>query len=146
MTGNVALDVVIGLVFIYSLYSLLTTTLVELIATYFQLRARNLAKGIRRMLNDNGKEVLAQKFYDTPLIKYMASGLWRMYNKPSYLQSRNFSKALIHILRNEASSGATPVEKIKSALKSYENTQTGKFLADLLEDAENDIQKFNDAL
>jgi len=46
MTGSIALDVVIGLVFIYTLYSLLTTTVVEFIATFTQFRARNLVKGV----------------------------------------------------------------------------------------------------
>ncbi len=147
MTGNIALDVVIGLVFIYTPYSLLTTTLVELIATYFQLRARNLAKGIGRMLNDDdGVEVLAGKFYQTPLIKYMASGLWKIYNKPSYIKARNFSKAMMHMLKSQAEGGATTLDKVKSTLEKYKGTQTGDFLLCLLDDANHDLDKFKTEL
>ncbi len=52
MTGSVALDVVIGLVFIYLLYSLFATIIMEIIAALFGLRARNLRFAIRRMLMD----------------------------------------------------------------------------------------------
>jgi len=52
MTGNVALDVVIGLVFIFLLYSLLSSVVAELIATFLGLRARNLHKGVARMLEE----------------------------------------------------------------------------------------------
>jgi hypothetical protein len=52
MTGNVALDVVISLVFIYLLYSLLATTINEAIASIFNLRAKKLEKAITRMLED----------------------------------------------------------------------------------------------
>lgn len=52
MFSNVALDVVIGLVFIYLLYSLLATVLSEIFATAFKLKALNLREAIGRMLED----------------------------------------------------------------------------------------------
>lgn len=52
MFSNTAFDVVIGLLFIYLLYSLLATVLAEIIATNLGLRARNLKEAIDRMLND----------------------------------------------------------------------------------------------
>lgn len=52
MFGSVVLDVTIGLVFIYLLYSLLATIINEIIATNIGMRARFLRKGIERMLND----------------------------------------------------------------------------------------------
>ncbi|MEP6674686.1 MAG: hypothetical protein ABJA78_06015 [Ferruginibacter sp.] len=54
MFNNVALDVVIGLVFIYLLYSLLATILQEFISRAFNLRARMLQKSLRKMLEDDG--------------------------------------------------------------------------------------------
>ncbi|MCL6294866.1 hypothetical protein [Jejuia spongiicola] len=50
MTGSVALDVVIGLVFIYLLYSLFATVIMEIINSFLGLRARNLRYALRRML------------------------------------------------------------------------------------------------
>src|ERR1039458_2372589 len=102
MFNNVALDVVIGLVFIYLLYSLLGTLLQEMIATNIGLRARILRKAINRMLNDSRKDkknlkiryktdkvpnpeivLLSEAFYRHPLIKYLASGtMWPLHTIP----------------------------------------------------------------
>src|SRR6187551_2911280 len=49
------LNVAIGLVFIYTLYSLLVTILNEIVATTFSLRARLLAKAIDRMLEEENQ-------------------------------------------------------------------------------------------
>jgi len=52
MFNSVALNVVIGLVFIFLLYSLLATTINEGIASVLNLRAQKLEKAITRMLDD----------------------------------------------------------------------------------------------
>ncbi len=52
MFDSVAFEVVIGLVFIYLLYSLLVTILGEIIANSLGIRARLLRVAIERMLND----------------------------------------------------------------------------------------------
>ncbi|MES2774362.1 MAG: hypothetical protein V4722_09270 [Bacteroidota bacterium] len=51
MFDNVALDVAIGLIFIYLLYSLLATTVNEFIAMILAYRHRMLEKGIEQMLD-----------------------------------------------------------------------------------------------
>ena len=57
MFNNIVLDVFIGLIFVFLLYSLLATILMELYARAFNLRARMLQKALRRMLeDDNGNE------------------------------------------------------------------------------------------
>lgn len=52
MTGIVVLDVVIGLSFLYALYSLFATIIMEMITSFLGLRARNLEFTIQRMLSD----------------------------------------------------------------------------------------------
>jgi len=52
MTNLIVLDVVIGLVFVYLLYSLLATILQELLATWFSFRSKLLERAIFRMLED----------------------------------------------------------------------------------------------
>ena len=85
MLNSVALDVVIGLLFIYLLYSLLATIIGEIVTTYLGLRARHLKMTLKRMLEDgvnkmpkegspNNKLIVADNFYDQPLIKYLTSG------------------------------------------------------------------------
>jgi len=44
MLDSMALNVVLSLVFIYSLYSLLVTTLNEIIASFLNLRAKTLER------------------------------------------------------------------------------------------------------
>ena len=53
MTGSVAIDVVLGLVFIYLLYSLLCSILLEFITKWVRLRQRMLVRAISRMLDDS---------------------------------------------------------------------------------------------
>lgn len=144
MFGSVVLDVVIGLVFIYLLYSLLASIISELIATFLGLRARNLKQGIARMLeNDperrNGyffnnkltlfftnswrgiaeffvpkKGVVLDQFYKQPNIKYLAAG--KYFSKPSYISAANFSKAIFDMLKNQGDDGNTDLDKVKNAL------------------------------
>jgi hypothetical protein len=154
MTGSVALDVVIGLVFIYTLYSLLTTTITEIIATEIRLRPKFLVKGIRRMLDDDsGTSIFSEAFFRQPLIKYLAKDSTK---KPAYLAARNFSKILFDVLKLNGTeslrkeNGDTGVEselkKIQAVLNDPQSplakSETVVFLKSLLEDAQNDLDKF----
>lgn len=51
MLNSTVLDVAIGLIFIYLLYSLLATTIKELLATMFSYRGRMLERGLEQMLD-----------------------------------------------------------------------------------------------
>jgi hypothetical protein len=124
MLNNVALDVFIGLTFIFLLYSLLATIVQEMIAVRFSFRAKLLEKAILRMLEDGKTTVtwssfvddrlygllhlfglvnmlknkkVAVWFYSHPLIKYLAEDNY--YSKPAYLTSANFSKVIIDLLK-----------------------------------------------
>ncbi len=61
MFDNVAFNVVIGLIFIYLLYSLLATVIAELIATKLGLKAKNLKEEKNRMLNDEKKRTVCDR-------------------------------------------------------------------------------------
>lgn len=54
MFGSVILDVAIGLVFVYLVLSLVVTAGHELVAAVLNLRAKNLAEGIRNLLDADG--------------------------------------------------------------------------------------------
>jgi len=70
LTGLPALDVAIGLAFVFFLLSTLALTIQEFLAAVLGLRARTLEQGLRSMLEDD-KTGWAQvdKFYDHSLIK-----------------------------------------------------------------------------
>ncbi|MEI6946857.1 hypothetical protein V9K67_06600 [Paraflavisolibacter sp. H34] len=119
MFNNVALDVVIGLVFVFLLYSLFASVLAEMIATGIGLRSRNLKEAVDRMLNDepqaksgiqdslkrlwdsfklmkNPRNPRIVNFYNHPEIRYLGStGIFR---NPSNFKAVSFSKTIILLL------------------------------------------------
>jgi hypothetical protein len=139
MFNNVALDVFIGLVFVFLLYSLLVTIVQEMIATRLGFRAKVLEKAILRMLEDgkttsaykfvdriNGflhllgfKNILKDKtvalwFYAHPLIKYLAEDNY--YSKPAYLDPSNFSKVMIDLLKGFTQPESQAVQSIHNSI------------------------------
>lgn len=112
MFNNVGLDIFIGLVFIYLLYSLLATIIAEIIATLIGLRARNLKEAVDRMLNDESdKKIIRRvwdsinilkdpnnevinKFYNNPEIKYLGST--GIFKNPSSFNAESFSRTLLY--------------------------------------------------
>lgn len=131
MSGYVILEIIICLAFIYLLYSLLATIVVEIIAGMFRLRARNLRFALRRMLQDGRdpdlglydkivsylfprwyERSLMQAFFNHPHIKYLGKG--KFYVTPSYLDPADFSQAMIEILSSQ--NGTSELQSIENAL------------------------------
>lgn len=128
MSNNTTLEVAIGLVFIYLLYSLLATTVKEFVATLFDYRARMLERGLEQMLdgknhsyywwdrlwntiNPANKRKPGGKFYQKthlftnrischPLY-VRAGGNSRFSKKPSYLPADVFSDILVDELKTK---------------------------------------------
>lgn len=124
MFGLEILDVVIGLMFVYLLLSLLATALNEYITAVMNLRGKELARGIGRLLDDLdetdalkrafdgvGEKAttttakLTEQFYNHPLIRQLATRrglLFRGFSKeprlPSYIPARTFAQALLDVL------------------------------------------------
>jgi len=130
MFNSVALDVFLGLIFIFLLYSLLATIIMEMIAHYMSLRPRLLLKALRRMLEDNPAELFGVKkrwtaldvitdtkasikryfypFKNLPLLDRFYKhptikylGESKSSSKPSYMQPGNFSQTTIQLFRGE---------------------------------------------
>lgn len=143
MFNNAALDVFIGLVFVFLLYSLLATIVQEIIATRFAFRAKVLEKAIVRMLEDgktaseipyldrlvgllhifNLKSILKGKhvapwFYAHPLIKYLAEDNW--YSKPAYISSENFAKVILDLLKDFDKPASESLQSIHDAVMNGE--------------------------
>ncbi|TKC59194.1 hypothetical protein FBD94_16820 [Pedobacter hiemivivus] len=164
MFNNAALDVIIGLVFIYLLYSLFATVIAEIISTNLGIRARNLKEAIDRMLNDEKEEpgplsrfqdsfmVLKnpdnpriKQFYDHPEIKYLGSS--GIFKNPSSFKAISFSKTIVFILSN----GAENKEQITNTLNSFSSEdnaknvfdmETAKYVNSLWKESYGDIVKF----
>jgi len=130
MFNSPVLDVTIGLVLIFLLYSLLATTINEGIATLFGLRARMLRNAIldhmlSNSANDSRRKSIARGFgeffnaakemvtgADPKPVRQLGDhffehpliksyGATAIYPRPSYISSRNFSTVLIDELRAE---------------------------------------------
>jgi hypothetical protein len=95
-----ALDVAIGLAFMFFLLSIVCSSIQEGIASVLKLRARNLEAGIRSLIADKEK---ADDFYENWRIDALKTPRWlrpskRKPRKPSYIPSRTFALALIDTL------------------------------------------------
>ena len=174
--NSVILNVVIGLVFIYLLYSLLATIIQELIATWFGFRAKILELAIFRMLEDESKfrfrigsllhifrkskrsslpTTPSAQFYHHPLIKFLGEG--KQSSKPSYINRDTFSKVIIDLLRSDAfTAESNPREFIQTALNEgrmkwgEQSVQIGpetlSYLRSLWADAQGDVAQFRRSL
>jgi hypothetical protein len=166
MFNNVALNVVIGLIFIYLLYSLLATVLIEIIATKLGLRARNLKEAVDRMLNDdavlpqrswigdklyrfwdsvrlmkNPKNPRVSNFYDHPEIKYLGSS--GLFKNPSAFKAFSFAKTLMYLLNGSGPVNAANIEnELKNSAPKILGPETAKYVLSLWEDCEGKVDAF----
>lgn len=69
MFGSKILEIIIGLVFIYWLLSLLCSGISEMISSIISMRAKDLEKAIRNLLNDPKGKGPAKDFYNHSLVK-----------------------------------------------------------------------------
>lgn len=170
MLNSSILDIVIGLIFIYLLYSLLATIIQEIIASQFSFRAKILERAVFRMLEDenkfaskfksvwylfkktgNGgtKNSITYEYYKHPLILFLGESDSR--GKPAYINKETFSKVIVDLLRGK---DAAPGDDIKLLIqKSLNNKttnwgsarisdQTLSYLKSIWADANGDVGKF----
>jgi len=170
MLNSSILDIVIGLVFIYLLYSLLATILQEIIASQFAFRAKMLERAVFRMLEDenkfaskfrsvwylfkktgNGgaKNSITYEYYKHPLILFLGESDCR--GKPAYINKETFSKVIVDLLRGK---DVAPGDDIRLLIqKSLDNQttnwgnakisdQTLCYLKSIWADANGDVGKF----
>ncbi len=165
---NVAFDVVIGLVFIYLLYSLYATVFIEIISSVFNLRGLNLYYSLARMLKDEKvftnpvKRYLVElsttitrvrgtalnlknpdlynRVISQPVIRYQTSG--GLGNKAAYLTAETFSKALIDSIKTD-NPDASLLACIEDGLEKLpDNSDTKNYIRSLLDDSNSDLTKF----
>lgn len=174
MLNSVVLNVVIDLVFIYLLYSLLITTIQEIIATRFGFRAKILQRAVFRMLEDEEKfasrfksvyylfrktgnggnpNTVSHEFYKHPLILFLGEG--KSDAKPAYLKKETFSKVMVDLLRGKDVKPGDDVKNlIQNALDTRStswgnsgiNNQTLSYLRSIWADANGDTEKFRKQL
>jgi hypothetical protein len=158
MFGSTALEIAIGLIFVYILLSLLCSALNELLEVFLKFRAKDLEKGIRTLLNDPRGEGLAGAVFQHPLIK----GLAQEGRRPSYIPARTFVLVLWNLIypsdlnQSPASiSGPNQLQALRAGLnEKYLNPDVRVALLALIDEAGNNINQargnieewYNDAM
>ena len=154
---STALDVGIGLIFLYLLLALLVTTLQELGASVLSLRAKQLYEAIEGMLKDGKSSPLVQKLYQHPLVANLAQEEFKLVKGklptfgdglPSYIPSKTFAIALLDILKGEAVSkvtgadtGLASARELVSKLQPPKLKKIFELLLDETERIEQDVDK-----
>ena len=144
-----ALDVAVGLSFLYLLLALLVTTLQELGASILSLRAKKLYEAIEGMLKDGTSSPFIQKLYAHPLIANLAEKELKVVNGklptfgaglPSYIPSKNFAIALLDVLKGQPISevsGARPaLASVREAVAKIQVAKVRDALTVLLDETE----------
>lgn len=141
MFGSQILEVAIGIVFIYLLLSLICSALNEFVSRIFSMRAKNLEKGIRNLLNDPEFIGYAKDFYNHPLIK----SLERKGIKPSYIPSRTFALVLMDVVGSGgAGSGSKRFKSFRSTVAKITNDNLKRTLLVFIDEAENNLNKLTE--
>lgn len=140
MFGNV-LDVAIGLVLMYTLLSLICSTINEGVSSLLALRASTLKGALDNLLGDD----FAQKVFNHQLVKGLVQKNrlpWK--RRPSYIPSRTFVLTVLDSLGQANGSGfpATVAEVKAGVAKIAEvNPQVGRALMALVDEADGDLEK-----
>lgn len=87
-----ALEVVIGLIFVYLMLSLVVSAVNELASHFFAMRAEMLEKGITRLLQDDHLKNIKDTVYAHPVLQGMTA---KESHKPSYIPGSLFTLALL---------------------------------------------------
>jgi hypothetical protein len=97
VSGIPALDVLVGLFFLYFVLSIVCSAVQESLAQVFNLRAKTLEQGVRNLLGDEG---LTDRFFRHPRVKALSKphGILRAGGGPSYIPSRVFALTLLDSL------------------------------------------------
>ncbi len=172
MFGSAAVEVAVGLILVFFVFSLLVSGLNEGIATLFEMRAKFLIKGIRKLVDGtpdaspdplpttsraiptqdqvqdaltNGR--LTHWIYKHPMIDDLKRPGWRnRRRKPSYISSRNFARALVDVLVPDAQ-GQTSLDQVRSSVATLDDASGLKRpLLTLVDEANGDITAFRTAV
>ncbi|WP_157716106.1 hypothetical protein [Roseivirga echinicomitans] len=157
MINSQILDIVLGFSFLFFLFSTLVTLLVEYASSKMDLRAKNLKKGIIKLLDDPEGQGLSKFFFEHPLIR----GLSENGNKGfSNLSGDKFSKVLMDVLRTGGDSQKVgresnfdnytitqSIDKVgKDKFKDPDGSETLGLIKTFSKEASEDIKEFQNKL
>ena len=101
MLGSSILDTAIGIVFVFLLLSLIASTINELLLSLVNMRARDLVRGLKELLNSSDGKGLVESLFNHGLIFGLFEGKYepgKSSNLPSYIPARSFALALMDLI------------------------------------------------
>ena len=165
MFGSATLEVMIGIVLVFVLFSTICTAIREGIEAWLKTRAAYLELGILQLLKDKdgSGSRLALNFYNHPLIYTLFSGeysprpakekppiLAKGHNLPSYIPAANFAVALMDLagrgpdpqqMTSERNGPVISLDSIRSNLEHLGNPAVQRVLQAAIDTAEGDLKK-----
>ena len=169
MFGSWVLEVAIGLIFVFLLFSTICAALREGIEAWTKTRAAYLERGIRELLHDVRGTGLARTFYEHPLIYSLYAGkyepgpnggkpatLARGGELPSYIPAKNFAAAMIDIAArgplpaldpNDPAAGPATstadidIDALRTGIAAMHDKRVARALLNALDLAGNDLNK-----
>ena len=151
MFGSVILDVAVGLILTYLLFSLVSTSLREWLAAVLKTRSTTLEKGMCELL---GEGALVADFYNHPLINSLYRGGDYLTAKkkrqlPSYIPSKSFSTALLDMIVRGRDSGTgqqsgsesrvVTIESVRAQISRIENPRVQRAVLMAIDSANGDL-------
>ena len=141
MFGSETLDAAIGLIFLFLLLSLVSSSIREAFETVLHDRARDLEKGIREILQDPEGGAIVKEFYDHPLVSALFQGKYSPGGKnlPSYIPSRTFALAVMDLMQPATAARPTALAQLRDAVSLAQNPAMQRALLPLIDAAGNDL-------
>ncbi|MCH2082765.1 MAG: hypothetical protein MK226_10270 [Saprospiraceae bacterium] len=134
------LQVVIGIIFVLLLFSLLATTIMELLAGALGLRGQNLEKALKNMLaNTDIDEKILEAFKNNSLFKQLSYQFGKKHYAPSYLGSSSFQSILFDVILDGKDLN---LANIKEQIQSLPDEDLRNVLNQLLQESEGKIDQF----
>ena len=135
------LDVAIGLIFVFFVFSIFVSGIVEFLNTFLAQRAKLLRKALHKLLGDS----LADKFFSHKLTGIKEDNFWWFHKPINYLSADSFSTVLIDLLTKEVdiiqAESRTPAqqtfEKIKQVLLQPDPHAINELLRPILAKSDN---------
>jgi hypothetical protein len=162
MFGSTILEVAIGIVFIFTIFSSFCVAIREGIEAWFKSRAAHLEFGIRELLGDPSGKGLARELFTHPLIYGLFSGDYKCgqlkkpgsltsgKNLPSYIPAKNFATALIDIVArgpvtdttlNDATRATISLQSIRENATKIENPVWKRVFLNAIDMSQGDLNR-----
>jgi hypothetical protein len=126
MSGFPIIDLVAGIIFIYFLLSIISSSAVEMVMTAFKLRGKMLGKWLKEIFNldvvlpDGTKQKLGRAIMDHCSV----TGLSKSGKAPSYIDAKNFTSAFLEKITYDPENKHSIAMDLDSIIESIKKSES----------------------